>query len=74
MPIVPPHILDHARLCGSLDIYLVADAHQWFLVEGVELSEDAARVLAIRPEGIMVVMFHDEAEAVRAFELRKEKG
>ena len=63
-------VLDHVRTCGSLDVYLLADADRWYIVEGAELTEDGARAAVEAPEtlGDGVSEYDSEAIARGVFE------
>ena len=64
-------ILDHVRLCGSLDVYLAIDAWGWYLIEGVELSEVDALARLTTPPIVLVDHHETEELARRAFEERR---
>lgn len=71
--------LAYTRACGSTDVYLIADAHRWYVVSGVELSEVVARWLAevagtsvgaVAAPGSLTTVHEREDDARRAFEER----
>lgn len=64
-------ILDHVRLCGSLDVYLAIDAWGWYLIEGVELEERDALARLTTPPYVVIGHHETEAEARKAFEERR---
>ena len=77
-------VLEHARLCGSLDVYLLADAFIWYVVIGIEMSEGEARAAAdfyadaasmpVQVTEDEVYSYPREADARREFERLREGG
>lgn len=57
-----PRVLDHQRLCGSLDVYLVADRRGWYVVQLLKGSEHDALSAIDHAEPM------DEDRAVALFE------
>lgn len=64
-------VLDHVRLCGSLDVYLLKDGLGWYVIEGVELKQSDAIKAKHR---IDVPRIYDETEALELFERRVNEG